>query len=434
MLIEFSVGNYRSFRETVTLSMVAAKLTAKYKELDDNNVFEVAGAPRLLTSAAVYGANASGKSNLVNAMKFMRRFVLSSQRETKATGGIDVERFLLQANLAEQPTRFEMAFVIDGNRYRYGFEVTPERVSSEWLYFVPSSREARLFERKKDTIKLGELFREGKEIIDLTRPNALFLSVVAQFNGPISQKIVNWFRSIRFISGLEDAGTSSGMRLGTLRGYFDESLRDDIVNLMTRLDLGINDIEVEKVILTPESVPDTVPNEVRSLLQAIINDPRGEAYAIRTVHKTYDAEGREAGSVLFDLDRNESEGTKKLFSLAGTLLSTLRDGRLLVIDELDARLHPLLTREIIGLFNSSETNSKHAQLLFTTQDTNLLDNKLFRRDQIWFTEKDREGATQLYSLAEFRVRNDEAYERNYIHGRYGAIPFLGDVRQIMEEH
>ena len=431
MLIEFSVGNFRSFKEIVTLSMVAAKLTSKDKALDENNVFETPGAPPLLTSATIYGANASGKSNLVAAVRFMRRFVLSSQRETKATGGISVDPFLLRTGSAEEPSHFETVFVIDGVRYRYGFNVTTERVSSEWLYSVSTSREARLFERREDGIKLGESFRgEGKELIELTRPNALFLSVVAQFNGPTSQKVVNWFRKMRIVSAPEDSRPD--MRFRTLRGYVNDGLQDDIVRLITRLDLGIDDIRVEKVLLTQDSVPDNMPEEVRRFVRDLIDDPRGEAFTIKTVHKAYDAEGQEVGTVLFDLDRRESEGTKKLFSLAGTLLGALRDGRLLIVDELDARLHPLMTREIISLFNSKQTNPQHAQLIFTTQDTNLLDNRLLRRDQIWFTEKDRQGATQLYSLAEFKVRNDEAFERNYIQGRYGAVPFLGDLRQTME--
>ncbi len=406
MLIEFSVGNFRSFRDKATFSMVAANLSAKEKVLDENNTFEPEGGPRLLTSAAVYGANASGKSNLVRAMGFMREFVLNSPKGTRPTGGIDVEPFRLSTTTASQPSHFEIVFIAEGRRYRYGFEVTSERVEREWLFHVPRSREARLFERMENNIQLGGGFKEGREIDEHTRPNALFLSVVAQFNGPIAQAVTQWFRTLGLAPGLEDVG----MRSYTLRSFVDGAYRDDIRELMKRLDLGIEDVIVERI-----AAPDYEP------------------YAVRTMHKCSDNGDQGAAQEVFDLESQESEGTQKLFALAGPLANALRSGHLLVIDEFDARLHPLMTREIASLFNSSTTNPHHAQLIFTTQDTNLLDNRFFRRDQIWFTEKDRFGATHLYSLAEFKVRNDASFERDYVRGRYGAIPFLGELRQIVEK-
>lgn len=406
MLIEFSVGNFRSFHDRVTFSMVAANLSAKDKTLDENNTFEPEGGPRLLTSAAVYGANASGKSNLVRAIGFMRGFVLNSPQGTRPSGGIEVEPFRLSTASASQPSHFEIVFIAEGRRYRYGFEVTAERVEREWLLHVPRSREARLFERLGDAIQLGEGFREGKEIGGRTRPNALFLAVVAQFNGPIAQAITGWFRDLVLAPGLEDAG----LRSYTIAHFVDGAHREEIRNLIKRLDLGIDEVMVENV-ATPER----------------------EAYVVRTVHKFSGNGGQRTIEEIFDLDGQESEGTQRLFALAGPVASALKTGQVLVIDEFDARLHPLVTREMVGLFNSKTSNPHHAQLIFTTQDTNLLDNRFFRRDQIWFTEKDRYGATHLYSLAEFKVRNDASFERDYVRGRYGAIPYLGELRQIMEE-
>ncbi len=428
MLIEFSVGNFRSFRERVTLSMVAAKLTAKEKVLDESNVFAVEGAPPLLTSAAVYGANASGKSNLVAAIGFMRRFVDRSSMETRPTGSIDVQPFLLSDETADKPSHFEIVFLLEGKRYRYGFEVTQERVETEWLYYVPTQREARLFLRQGNWVELGKAFREGKEIVERTRPNALFLSVVAQFNGPVAQSVTQWFRQLGIVSGLNDMD----MRVHTMRSFVDGTDRDGIRDLVRKLDLGIDDLAVEQVPASDVQFPEDMPGELRSALSPLIDLPGSEHFAVHTVHLRPKDGGTSAAQVEFDLDDQESEGTKKLFALAGLLVSTLRNGRVLVIDELDARLHPTMTREIVSLFNSREANPNHAQLIFTTHDTNLLDNRLFRRDQIWFTEKDRLGATHLYSLAEFRIRNDEAFERNYIRGRYGAIPFLGNLHQIAE--
>lgn len=429
MLIEFSVGNFRSFKEIVTLSMVAAKLSSKDKALDENNVFEAAGAPPLLTSAAIYGANASGKSNLVAAMAFMREFALNSHKETQPTGAIDAERFRLSLATINQPSHFEIVFVVDGTRYRYGFDVTPERVEREWLFLVPSRREAWLFERVGDEIVLSERFREGREIEARTRSNALFLSVVAQFNGPIAQRVLRWFRQIGIASGLQD----ESMLYYTLNSFLDGTHRDDVRELIRRLDLGIEDVVVERISAPAElGLPDGAPEALRTVLTALRELPDSNLYAVRMIHGQNGNGDASATQETFDLNVHESAGTRKLFSMAGPLMKALDEGRLLVIDELDARLHPLMTREIIALFNSRQTNPQHAQLIFTTQDTNLLDNRLLRRDQIWFTEKNRQGATQLYSLAEFKVRNDEAFERNYIQGRYGAVPFLGDLRTAME--
>ncbi len=432
MLIEFSVENFRSFRDLATFSMVAAKLRAKNKALDENNVFRAPGNnPPLLTSAAIYGANASGKSNLVAAMDFMRRFVIDSTRETKATGAIDAESYRLSTTTIHQPSHFEMVFVLDDKRYRYGFEVTRERVLEEWLFYVPSTREARLFERFEDEVKLGDSFKEGHDLIGRTRPNALFLSVVAQFNGPIAQKVTEWFRTLRVVPGVQDMG----IRQYTMQRFLDGEYAPEMLKLIKRLDLGIQDLSVEKSVQILDQELERAPEELREVIRVIRETapPMGfERILVRTQHPTFDDSGTMVGHETFNLDENESEGTKKLFALTGPLIDTLKLGHVLVIDELDARLHPLLTREIVSLFNDRQTNPKHAQLVFTTQDTNLLDNRFLRRDQIWFTEKDRQGATHLYSLAEFKVRNDASFERDYIRGRYGAIPYLGDIRQIVE--
>lgn len=430
MLIEFSVGNFRSFKDIVTLSMVAAKLTAKDKALDENNVFEAPGAPALLTSAAIYGANASGKSNLIAAIDFMKEFVLNSPKETRPTGSISVEPFRLSVDDAERSSHFEVVFLLDGQRYRYGFEATTQRVTSEWLFTVPSTKEARLFERDGGQVKLGTGFQEGKALIDRTRPNALFLSVAAQFNGPVSQRLLGWFRDLGVASGLEDMG----LRFFTQRRFLDGEQRNEIIDFVRNLDLGIDDVRVEERRAERMAFPDDMPEAVQEAFETILSATEAEyaQVAVHTIHRVPDSASADAREIVFNLDEHESEGTKKLFALAGPVTLALKAGEVLVIDELDARLHPVMTREIVSLFNSRETNPNHAQLIFTTQDTNLLDNSLFRRDQIWFTEKDRFGASHLYSLAEFNVRNDEAFERNYVKGKYGAVPFLGNLRRVLE--
>lgn len=434
MLIEFSVGNYRSFKEKATFSMVATSVTAKNKQLDLNNAFDAGNDLRLLKTAAIYGANASGKSNLVKALRFVRSFILNSSRESQAADAIIVEPFQLSVETEEQPSFFEIVFMLKGTRFRYGFEVTAQQVVAEWLYRTPTRREARLFDRRLDDIQVGASFKEGHDLQHRTRPNALFLSVVAQFNGKIAEAILEWFVELDTRLGVTDIAD----RNDTLRLLNKEELKNKIVQLVKQLDLGIQDIQVERPNYSalPQYIKDRYnnPGDLSSSFDKARNQlvrDIVEKTEAQTVHRVFNDQGQQVDVRAFDLDQHESEGTKKLFGLAGSLVPALEQGLVVVVDELDARLHPLVTCAIINLFNNPETNPKNAQLIFTTHDTNLLQNTMFRRDQIWFVEKDRFGASHLYSLVEFKVRNDASFEKDYIQGRYGAIPFIGDLGQVL---
>lgn len=425
MLIGFSVGNYKSFKETVTLSMVASSITEEDKELNENNVFPINDKLSLLKSAAIYGANASGKSNLVAAINFMKWFVLNSSKETQVSEAIDIEEFRLSTQTEKEPSFFEIVFILEDKTFRYGFEVNALQVVSEWLSQADDTEEKMLFERDFDNYILDD-FPEGQNISDKTRSNALFLSVVAQFNGKISGKILLWFsKTLQLISGLEDRQ----YRKETLESFENDRHRHDIIEFIKKLDLGIAGIEI---INQPVFV---IANNT-----AIYGSSYGSLYPISvtqttvyTSHPKYDADGKQISMERFDMEKHESEGTNKLFALAGILLDTLRTGKILLIDELDARLHPLITRELICLFNSNETNPHNAQLIFTTHDTNLLSSKTFRKDQIWFTEKDNKGATDLYSLVEYKVGKNASFERDYMIGKYGAIPFIGNFKELIGE-
>ena len=424
MLVEFSVGNYKSFGETVTFSMVAAKISSHDKIIDANNTFDVDDDLKLLKSAAIYGANASGKSNLISAFRFMKEFV-SNSSNGQSTDPINVDPFRLNLEMAQKPSSFEIVFILKSKRYRYGFEVTKERVTSEWLFYVPSTKEYRLFERDLDTFKISREFKEGKGLEDKTRSNALFLSVVAQFNGEISGNILNEFLlNLDVVSGLDhdDQVTAE------LFADFADS-RDGILALVKSLDLSIYDIQIQKPNYPVEKLVN-LPEELRKdFLELVESSP----LTVKTIHRLYDTKTDRDIDVAFDLNKNESEGTKKLFALAGLIVTTLETGAILIIDEFDTKLHPLISKSLVRLFNSSETNPFNAQLIFATHDTNLLDRNLFRRDQIWFTEKDKTSQTRLYSLVEYHVRNTAAYESDYIQGRYGAIPFIGDLTRLFGE-
>lgn len=409
MLVVFRVENYRSLGPVAELSLVASALKSRDPEVDAYNVIDAPGNLHLLRSAAIYGPNASGKSNLVKALDFVRTMVLGSAHTMQAGDPIDVEPFRLRAT-PWGPSRFEVVFLIDGRQYRYGFEATSSQVTEEWLYCKATRREKTYFERSGQDIQIGSDFRkEGSGLVERTRDNALFLSVVAQFNGMIAGRLLRWFSDLFVMSGLDDADAWDH----TGRQLDDPTARCEIAQWITRLDLGIDEVLIEDV---PEDIVRRVGHRAR----------------VFTRHRMYDEVGQLVGREVFILREHESEGTQKLFALAGPLLSALRHGRVVVIDEFDARLHPLLTRQLVKLFHDPQVNRRGAQLIFTTHDTNLLDVSLFRRDQIWFVEKDRYGASHVYSLAEFKVRNDEALEKNYILGRYGAIPFLGDIRALGE--
>ena len=425
MLIGFSVGNYKSFKETITLSMVASSITEEDKELKENNVFPINDKLSLLKSAAIYGANASGKSNLVAAINFMKWFVLNSSKETQVSDAIDIEAFRLSTETEKEPSFFQIVFLLEDKTFRYGFEVNAREVVSEWLFQADDSEEKMLFERDFDNYILDD-FPEGQGISDKTRSNALFLSVVAQFNGKISGKILLWFsKTLQLISGLQDRQ----YRKETLESFENPGHRQNIIEFIKKLDLGI--LDIARVNTPVFSISDYTAQYGGSYSSLY---PISEIKTtVQTSHPKYDADGKQTSMELFDMEKHESEGTNKLFALAGILLDTLRTGKILLIDELDARLHPLITRELICLFNSNETNPHNAQLIFTTHDTNLLSSKTFRKDQIWFTEKDNKGATDFYSLVEYKVGKNASVERNYMIGKYGAIPFIGNFKELIGE-
>lgn len=414
MLINFSFGNFRSFRDIKSLRMEAGRV----EELPDS-VIEKDGF-RLLPVAAIYGANSSGKSNVFKAMGVFRYIVI---RNSKLDPGDTLfqDPFLLDVQTQEAPTVFEIQFLLDSTVYRYGFEYLSTEIDSEWLYerkIEPNSKEHVLFYREGEDFTLStKYFPEGKNKKELTTKNRLFLSLVAQLNGNISQKLIKYLRRCNTISGIEGGGyekLSLEMIEHHSEGY------QEAMELFKKLDLGFTEIEVEEK---------EVPNGLKERLAALqdINPEKlqdAKVYETYTTHNVYDKEGKVVGHTKFSAENFESNGTNKVISFSGPLFNTLLKGKVLFVDELDAKLHPMLTRAIVRLFMDKETNPKGAQLVFTTHDTHLLDKDYLRRDQVWFTEKDATEASDLYSLLEFKERNDRNFEKNYIEGRYGAIPFI----------
>lgn len=435
MLVQFSIKNFRTFKDKATLSFIASNYDKDTRE--DENIFKDTNHNlRLLKSCVIYGANASGKSKFIEALVFMKSFVIHSSKDSQKGDRIPVEPFKLNSVSELEPSEFEVIFTNGEVLYRYGFEVTSKVVVSEWLYAKPKTKEIELFYRDYQDIEIHKRnFQKGNTLVKegLIRDNALFLSVAAQFNEKNSVDIIEWFKDIATISGIKEEGYEGF----TIDKSKDPNFKNRILELLKAADLGIQDIQVE--MLDTEKLPNDMPKElIDFIIKKSEEDEDAEFLAdVLTSHKKYDDNNNLVGKVSFSLDDDESFGTRKFFALTGPVLDSLENGRTLVIDELDSKLHPNLVCKIVSLFNSKEKNPKNAQLLFNTHDTNLLSSGLFRRDQVWFTEKNKFGEGNLYSLADFKsddVRKNDPFEDNYIKGKYGAVPYLGYFDNLIQRN
>jgi uncharacterized protein len=422
MIIEFSVKNYRSVKSLQSLSMIAAPIKSKNEELDNENIFQVSEKLSLLKTAAIYGANGSGKSNLVKALITMFVFIDNSLQDDQIGKRI-IEPFAFDTSSFNEPSFFQLVFISSNVKYRYGFEVKGNEVKSEWLFGTPGKKEVYYFTREGSQIQLNEdKFSEGKGLENKTSPNSLFINVCKVFNGSVSKQIIGFFKSkISVSAGVND----NGFRAATIELMKDEAFKQKILSLLNDADFGIQGISNKKI--TAGDLPQGTSNEIISKVAS------EKLEFLLSKRPVFDENGKEIGARELLMDSQESDGTMKFFNYSGVILDTLEEGGTLIIDEFDARLHPLLTRKLVKMFNSPVSNVKNAQLVFVTHDTNLLDNSLLRRDQIYFTEKNKRSETVLYSLADFKgIRNDASYEKDYIKGKYGAIPFLGNFEKLFE--
>lgn len=412
MLIEFRVENHRSLRREQALTFE----TGFHGDQDDTRPRQVSGHNGLLLPVIViYGPNASGKSNVLSALSFMRESVLLSQRRWEPEGGIPRTSFAW-SGMKSETSLYEVTFVHEGAKYQYGFSVSDKVVEEEWLYAWPNGRQQMWFTREREDIRFGDNLKGPNEAVrEITRANALFLSAAAQCGHSQLTSLFSWFRNI-FAFNVETRsmgpflpGVPAGLFFESEdRNFFssdelNDSMVDRIRLLLRSADIGIVDI---KRVTTDREMNGRIYRRRRILFQ----------------HSSAD------GDSWLDFE-DESHGTKTIFRMAPSILGALETGGLLIVDELEANLHPLVGLCIIRLFNCPTSNPRNAQLLFTTHDTNLLGTTLgdppLRRDQVWFTEKDKEGATTLYPLTDFHPRKSENLERGYLQGRYGAIPFLG---------
>ena len=405
MLVEFRFKNFLSFRDECVFSMVASKDKTLLEE--NTAPTEMFGERRLLRTAVVYGANASGKTNLIKALQLAKTMIQDSV-EHKGVSKPTLP-FMLDDTSFKEPSEFEVTFIEQGVRYQYGFVLDDEKVHEEWLYAFPRGQAQKWFIRSTNQAGDQEwewgphLKGEKKRLAEITRPDALFLSVAARFNQRQLLPVYYWFDDqFRTITAYRFPGVFTVERINE-----DAQFRLQVDRLLQMADLGISEVTIqeEEILETDENSPEG--SQVRKGLKS---------YFVHRVPLEPDGLPFPPGF--------ESEGTRRVFALAIALIDTLEDGMTLAVDELDSSLHPMLVKSLVEMFHDPELNKNNAQLIFNTHDTTLLSSDLFRRDQVWFTEKDEDGASVLYSLLEFKPRKSEALEKGYLQGRYGAVPIL----------
>ncbi len=437
MLIDFSVQNYTSFNSIQSLSLNAS--TSTKEDFNHQYVKEVNefGINNVLKSAAIFGANASGKSNLVNGLLVFKNIMLNSLESVGDKALDAVVPFLLKDNYYDEPIEFEVSFLANEKMFRYGLSVVDGEISEEWLYWTKTSRETLLFHRDKQKVAFNQRsFPEAKLfvkkdgdgwLIEKTKPFVPFVSVLSQFDGEKSVTVTDWFQKLKIVSGLSDTG---------LKGFTIELFEQNSEFKTWALEI-LSALQIDDLNISEVESGYSLPKEFNPLDDSQIKDA-GVTLAgflaknkvrrkIIEVIKTDKETGQSFSLPLY----LESEGTRKLIYLLGPIYEVIRNDEILIIDEFDNKFHTLLCKFIIELYH--QANHGASQLLVTCHDTNLLSNALFRRDQIWFVEKNQKNESELYSLVEYKehyTRKDGSYSKDYLLGKYGAIPLFGSIAEI----
>jgi len=412
MLIEFSVTNFRSFRERQTLSMVASRLS----EHADTHTFEsgLVGFDRLLATSAIYGPNASGKTNLLLAMQIMQQTVITSAASNLVLRDWRTA-FKLDRDSRTAPTVFEITFALDGVHYDYGFALSDERVEHEWLIEHVNARGRTLFERTWSDAKADydwqfSTFLKGQRVVwgDATRPNALFLTTAVQLNSKQLAPLSAWFQQKLVVIVGVHTGLNPALTAALLK---TEGGKSKVLPFLREADFDIDDVVVRR---------DPINGSIVGPVMAIEANQSG-TWALRGsfIHPSVDG----SGPVTLDF-AEESRGTQMMFQAAGAWLKVLEQGEIILFDELETSLHPLIIRYLVQQFHNPVSNPLRAQLIFSTHNTSLLDMNVFRRDQVWFVERGPKAGSRIYPLTEFKPRQGEALERGYLRGRYGALPLV----------
>lgn len=441
MLVRFGLKNHRSIRDYQEISLVATKLRDNegglLSPIDElpaaDNAASARALFRIVPIVALYGANASGKSTVLDGLRFFSTFIKSSQTRGDASDGVPHHPFLLDETSQNEVSTYDADIIISETRFHYGFTINREVVTSEWLYSYPvnAARQARtvLLHRdigNEEQFYFGKGLRgENKQISRLVRPNSLFLSAAAQNAHEQLTPVYDFFKEK--LSWRSDHSHGSDRAVSEeLKNFFgkNEAQRNIAVNFLKAADIGVLSMDFSRIPIPEKAIK--FSEDLNALMKRhwdpnFPDEPLSEMTKVNLAHA-----GEEDKSYKIPLE-DESAGTKSLLQLLGPTLNHLTHGGVLIVDELNTTLHPLVTRELISMFSTPSINKGKAQLIFSTHDTNVLAGKALRRDQIWFAEKDRVGATHIYSMAEIKVRKDENLESGYLAGKFGAIPYFGSL-------
>lgn len=431
MLIEFKVKNYRSFRDEAILSMEATGLNSLKSSIIEYN------STKLLPGVAIYGKNGGGKSNIIRAFWLAVQFIKNAQRTQHENATIPVHPFSLNDYSFKEPTSFEFAYVFDGIKYMYGFSATREKVISEYLYHAPKGQKAIVFTRVGQDFVFTEDKAKRNLIKETVAENQLFFSIACTMNDAACSNAMKWFREYVLFSR-----NYSDIPKQLLEYSNDSDMLSAISNYAKAADVGIEDMQFEfnnKEISTEEKIPMNIPEGIRSALSSFMhalaetsNNSEVKLKMGEVTATSYHKGKTQEGSLkLFPLELyEESDGTRKLMALAPAMESVLQNGGVLLVDEIERELHPLLVNYIVSKFQSKNTNPNGAQIIFTTHNTELMNAEIIRKDQIYFVDKGKEdGASELYSISEFSTRTSENIRKGYLIGKYGATPDI-DVEEV----
>ncbi|MFV8869114.1 AAA family ATPase [Serratia fonticola] len=383
---------------------------------------------RLLKSALIFGANASGKSNLIKSIFLMKNIVLNSMQNIDGKILKTIVPFLLDQNNLKKPSEMEVIFYNEEIKYRYGFSIMNGGIVEEWLYYTPTTRETMLFERNNFSIEYNKAsFKEASLFvkngnIDKTREDVPFISVLAGFDGEHSKRVVNWFGKISVLSGIDENKFS-----GITHELLSESEDFKIWLKKILSSFQINDVFLDEI--TPEFPFGNIKTEddnIKNLFNSLnIYAKSKKIFSINIVKKTINGD-----EITVPIDF-ESAGTKKIIYLLGPIYNAIKNGTILVIDEMDSKFHTLLSRFLFKMFHSQDESG--SQIIAAVQDVNLMATECFRRDQIWFVDKNIYGSSQLYSLVEYKEKQrvlKDSYGQDYLKGAFSAIPLFDDIKQI----
>lgn len=408
MLIQFNFRNYKSYRDATSLDMTATTI----KEHDYNLTTNLKG-ERCIKVAAIYGANASGKTAAIDAFDLMRHIVINSFKRENEGKGIPLKRFAFDKSSKDGQSEFEVFFSHKDMEFQYGFSADNKKVHKEWLYkrdFRSKTKFITLFERDLNKIQCGKSLAGADKFVDLVEESTLFLSLISNTKIKETKEVYNWFLNTEIMDFGNVVFEEFYSKFLPIKDYKNEQSKNNLEEYLKAIDVGIDGIRIEKI-------------------KDIMNNEGKSKYHVYSKHRSL-----HNGYVEIPFEE-ESSGTQKMFALYRSLVDCLTQGSVLFVDELDAKLHPLLLRYVINMFHNPEVNKRNAQLIYTTHDIYTLTRDTFRRDQIWFAEKDNKGISTLYSLAEYKkddkkIRNDATYNKDYLLGRYGAVPLLKEFKIV----